>query len=109
MLAITEPIAFIIVLTLGTIALVFAGLIWLGIVAVRLAWWGAKLPFRAVKSRPMPRTLMATIQTVQCVNRACRCANPAEARFCRRCGISLEKSSRPVAPQPRRSTIHHSA
>ena len=63
------------------------GLAWLvgGVVLLPFKILALLFGFRGGdRPRPLPPALGSA-----CGNRVCRCANPAGARFCRRCGIVL--------------------
>jgi hypothetical protein len=50
------------------------------------------LPFRlaGLILRPMlPAAASGVVLATACRNGACQCANPAAARFCRRCGVTI--------------------
>jgi hypothetical protein len=72
----------IVVLTMTVLTIIFGG--WLIVALVRGAG--------RVLTGPAPsgaRSLPASDDGRQCPQRGCRTTNPAEARFCRRCGTPL--------------------
>jgi hypothetical protein len=79
--------------------LVLAGI---AIAAVGFCAWVVVVIVRGIfglmkpkQSQPPRRSLNEAVQV--CNNAQCRCANPAHARFCRRCGKSLPSLLRVVS------------
>ena len=77
-------------------AVVFAG--WTLVVIVRCVFnlLGAlrRLIFGAVPGRALPGK---RVRLRACTNPQCRCGNPSEARFCRRCGSPMPAVTRVIA------------
>jgi hypothetical protein len=74
-------------------AVVFFG--WLIVSIIRLVLGG----IAAVFSPPRPKASFS--HTVRCRQAGCQAINPADARFCRRCGQEL--------PQPQRVVVRRAA
>jgi ribosomal protein L40E len=86
-------LVFILVMILA--AVLFAG--WVFVVMLRLvvnAAAGMGRVLLGTGRQPMPP--VRKVKLVTCGNRGCRARNPAEARFCRRCGTPMRAATRVV-------------
>jgi hypothetical protein len=71
-------------------AVIFFG--WVAFAILRFVFGGVSSLFAPARSSGPVRAKMAN--TVQCPLRMCGAINPAEARFCRRCGRGLPAAQR---------------
>ena len=70
-------------------ALLFGG--WLIVSIIRLMFRAVGAVFKPLTLNPI---VGPTARAVICSNTRCRGANPATARFCRKCGVALQVSQR---------------
>jgi len=80
-------------------AMLFTG--WVMFIVVRALIFGVMSMFGVRRTMPLPMPMRPTA-TVRCQTQGCRAINPADARFCRRCGRGLP-AAQPV--QVRRAAV----
>ncbi len=83
-------IVFVIVLT----AVLFAG--WMMVVLVRFMLNVVQGIGKRIFGRHLPVMRAKRIRLVACRNRDCGAPNPAEARFCRRCGSPMRAATKVI-------------
>lgn len=69
----------------GVLIPVLRGVFWLVVQTISLPFRVLAAIFRPLRLAPASSVVLGAA----CVNTACRCANPAEARYCRRCGAAV--------------------